>query len=291
MRLERIIFIIGLIGLACVAGCTTGRLRQRTINQGSTLPELQYQQVLDNLARFATNPSALPWHVNLREGTTQITDSLSGGAAVDIGPPVTWFPQLLGSRTAVAQWGVSPVIDATELRLLQIAYRRAHGAPDMPSPEFLDELAHELKDQFASNADLRNESELFYDFQGKASRSSKELDAHLITTNDDTVCGNAEPLRDRSPLARNVCRKVKMIQNDLAMIQSGWFHVGRKRDVPKDACYVGTCGSCYVWVGPEGREQLTEFTLKVLKITSLIKETQTLINPGSVKFSPGDRGG
>ena len=163
MRVARFIFTIG---LACITGCTTGRLRQRTVNQGGTLPELQYQQVLDNLAQFASNPSALPWHVNLREGTTQITDSISGGAAIDLGPPVTWFPQLLGSRTAVAQWGMSPVIDATELRLLRIAYRRAHGAPEMPTPEFLDELAHELKDQFASNADLRNESELFYEFQG-----------------------------------------------------------------------------------------------------------------------------
>ena len=287
----RVAMFIITIGLACVTGCTTGRLRQRTVNQGRTLPELQYQQVLDNLAQFATNPSALPWHVNLREGTTQITDSISGGAAVDIGPPVTWFPQLLGSRTAVAQWGMAPVIDATELRLLRIAYRRALGAPDMPTPEFLDELAHELKDQFASNADLRNESELFYEFQGNASRSPKALDAHIITTNDDAICGDAETTRDRSPLARNVCRKVKMIQNDLAMIQPGWFQVGRKRDVPKDACYVGRCGSSYVWVGPEGRDQLTEFTLTVLKITALIKETQTLINPGSVKFSPGDRGG
>ena len=75
MRLARIILVVG---LACATGCTTGRLRQRTINQGSTLPELQYQQVLDNLAQFATNPSALPWHVNLREGTTQVTDSIRG---------------------------------------------------------------------------------------------------------------------------------------------------------------------------------------------------------------------
>jgi hypothetical protein len=183
------------------------------------------------------------------------------------------------------------VIDATELRLLRIAYRRAHGIPDMPSPEFIDELTHELKNQFASNADLRNESELFYEFQGRHSRNSRELDAHMITTNDDTVCGVSDPLRDGSPLAKNVCRKIGMVQKDLAMIQPGWFHVGRKRDVPKDACYVGNCGNSYVWVGPEGLDQLTEFTLTVLKITSLIKETQTLINPGSVKFSPGDRGG
>ncbi|MHC5541052.1 hypothetical protein ACYOEI_22755, partial [Singulisphaera rosea] len=93
-----------------------GRLRQRTINQASTLPDLQYQQVLDNLAQFTVNPATLPWHVNLKEGTSQITDSLSGGALVDLGPPVSTQPQLFGSRTVVAQWGMEPVIDAAELR-------------------------------------------------------------------------------------------------------------------------------------------------------------------------------
>jgi hypothetical protein len=290
MRPARVVIVI-VIGLACLNGCTVGRLRQRTISQGATLPALQYQQVLDNLALFATHPGSLPWHVNLREGTTQVTDSLSGGAALDLGPPVTWFPQLIGSRTAVAQWGMSPVIDATELRLLRIAYRRAHGAPDMPSPKFLEELAHELKDQFGSNADLRNESELFFEYQSRAHHSSRELDAHVITTNDTTVCSPPNASTDRSPLAVNVCRKIKMIQDDLTEIQPGWFHVGSKHDIPKDACYVGRCGTSFVWVNSDGIDQLTEFTLTVLKISSLIKETETLVSPGSVKFSPGDRGG
>jgi hypothetical protein len=288
MRIVRLFFILG---LAFSTGCTTGRLRQRTINQGSSLPALQYQQVLDNLAQFALQPGSLPWHVSLREGTSQVTDSLSGGAAVDLGPPVTWFPQLLGSRTAVAQWGMSPVIDATELRLLRIAYRRAHGAPDMPSPKFLAELAQELKDQFASNADLRNESELFYEYQSRANRSFRDLNANIITTNDAMVCVAPSSSLDRSPLAATVCQKIEMIQADLAQIGPGWFHVGAKWDVPKDACYVGRCGACVVWVGPDGIDQLTEFTLTVLKLSSLIKETETLISPGSVKFSPGDRGG
>ena len=162
------------IGVLCSSGCMPARLRQRTINQGSTLPELQYQQVLGNLAMFADNPSALPWHVNLREGTTQLTDSLNAGSLVDLGPPAVTQPQVFGSRTAVAQWGMSPVIDPIELQLLRIAYRRAFGAPDMPSPELLEELAHELKDQFASNADLRNESELFYECESRAEREPRE---------------------------------------------------------------------------------------------------------------------
>ena len=161
----------------------------------------------------------------------------------------------------------------------------------MPSPKFVAELAHELKDQFASNADLRNESELFYEYQGRANCSPRELDAHVITTNDVTVCGDPDSSHDRSPLARNVCQKIEMIQDDLASIRPGWFQVGTRRDIPKDACYVGRSGDCYAWVCPDGIDGLTEFTLTVLKISSLIKETETLISPGSVKFSPGDRGG
>ncbi len=241
------------VALACTTGCTTARLRQRTVNQASTLPELQYQQVLDNLALFAVNPSALPWHANLREGTTQVTDSLSGGAAVDIGPPVAWFPQLFGSRTVVAQWGMSPVIDQTELRLLRIAYRRAHGSPEMPGAEFLDDLAHELKGQMPSNEDLRDESEVFFEKQSLSARDARDLDARAVTTNDYAVYSEpVGPHRERSPLARNVCREVDAIGRDLAQIRPGWFHVGRKRDVPKDACYVGRCRDCYVWVCPEG---------------------------------------
>ena len=287
MRLARIALIASLI---CLTGCTSGRLRQRTINQGSTLPDLQYEQVLANLALFAVNPSALPWHVNLREGTTQITDSATAGALVDLGPPAVTQPQIFGSRTAVAQWGMSPVIDPTELRLLRIAYRRAHGIDEMPSPEFLEELSHELKDQLAMNADLRNESDLFYDYISRASKNLREFDEHTITTNDDDFGMDPSPA-ELSPLAKNVRRKVFELERDLVRIRPGWFRVGGKHDVPKHACYVGKCCDTYVWVEADGREALTDFTITVLKLSALIKETQTLITPGSVKFSPGDRGG
>jgi hypothetical protein len=276
------------VALLCSLGRTSARLRHRTVNQASTLPELQYQQVLDNLALLAENPSALPWHVNLKEGTTQITDSASGGVAVDLGPPTDTLPQLFASRTVVAQWGMAPVIDPLELRL---AYRRAHGSPEMPIPEVLDELFHELKNQTPQNTDLRDESELFYEYQLRTHDDYSQLDADVLTTNDAPV-GVVGPPRhpgDRSPLARDVARQVAAVQRALDRIGPGWFHVGRKKDVPRDACYVGHHGDRYAWVCPEGSEALTEFTLTVLKLSTLIKETQTLISPGSVKFSPGDR--
>lgn len=283
---------VSLCLLLVSSGCTVGRLRQRTINQGSTLPELQYQQVLDNLALFAANPASLPWHVNLREGTAQVTDSISGGALVDLGPPASTQPQVFGSRTAVAQWGMAPVVDATELRLLRFAYRRAHGSGEMPDHEFLDELAHEIKNQLASNADIQNESGYFFGAQTRDNPPPETLQARTVTTNDaDFLDGNGRLDGDVSPLARNTRREVEVINRQLARINPGWFHTGGKKDVPRDACFVGRSGNSYVWVCGDGREQLTEFTLTVLKFSSLIKETQTLISPGSVKFSPGDRGG
>lgn len=281
--------IIGVIMASSLSGCTADRLRQRLINQGATLPELQYQQVLDNLALFAVNPDALPWHVNLREGTSQVTDSASLGAAVDLGPPTDTLPQIFGTRTAVAQWGGSPVIDTLELRLLRVAYRRAFGSEEMPSPELMDELAHELKSQIAVNTDLRDESELFFE-ELAAQRGKKSLgdDPEVVTTNDESFAR-----RDglKSPLAREVTRRLAVIERDLSLIESGWFCVGKKCDVPRNACYVGRYHDQWVWVSEEGRASLTEFTLLVMRISTLVKETQTLISPGSVKFSPGDRGG
>ena len=133
----------------------------------------------------------------------------------------------------------------------------------MPAPEFLDELAHELKNQFPANSDQRIESEFFYESEWAKNHDYRQLASHVTTTNDDDVAVKAASLESEvSPLAREVRRKVNMIQRELGRIGPGWFHVGRKKDVPRGACYVGHHGHRYAWVGPEGRDALTEFTLR-----------------------------
>jgi hypothetical protein len=278
--------------MVTATGCTATRLQHRTAHLGATLPELQYQQVLDNLAQFADNPGAMPWHVNIREGTTQVTDSLSGGGAVDLGPPTNWLPQLFGSRTAVAQWGMSPVIDPIELKLLRVAYRRAVGMDEMPDDDTMQDLGHELKAQVASNPDLSNESTLFYEYHAKTSANYPTFESSVVTTNSESVVAPREVLRrDRSPLARDVARQVKIIERELGQVGPGWYGVGRKCDVPRTAAFVGRHGKTWVWVDSRRQDDLTRFTLTVLKLSTLIKEQQTLVSPGQVKFSPGDRGG
>jgi hypothetical protein len=49
----------------------------------------------------------------------------------------------------------------------------------------------------------------------------------------------------------------------------GWFQVGRKRDVPKDASFVGRHGDRYAWVTACGVPGLARFTDTVLAAIKL----------------------
>ena len=44
--------------------------------------------------------------------------------------------------------------------------------------------------------------------------------------------------------------------------------MGGKRDVPKDACYVGHHCGTYVWVTPPGRNDLAVFTMAALDLAT-----------------------
>jgi hypothetical protein len=86
--------------------------------------------------------------------------------------------------------------------------------------------------------------------------------------------------------AREIRRQVRQVENDLLEIDSGWYHVGRKRDIPKNACFVGHCNDRYAWVSADGLAQLSEFTLKVIGFTDLIKEGTVVTMPGGPRFTP-----
>ncbi len=112
-----------------IAGCTHLALERRTVSQASTLSDLQYQQVLDNLAMFAYNPDALPWHLKLKDGLVQVTDQASGGIGAALSLPFSanssLSPSVGAQHAVVAQWGGEPTTDPEELALLAAAYRKA----------------------------------------------------------------------------------------------------------------------------------------------------------------------
>lgn len=135
-------------------GCTNTQLRHNTVIQASTLTDLQHQQVLNNLAAFACNPDAIPFHVTVHDGTAQITDNGSLASQVLSGASLTLGAQ----RTAVDQWSMTPVTDDITIRLLRVAYRRAlYMAGDLytDDDDLANDLAHELKKQSVAVDDLR----------------------------------------------------------------------------------------------------------------------------------------
>jgi hypothetical protein len=309
-----------------LAGCTEVKLRRSTVQQASTLTELQYQQVLDNLAMFCGNPNAVPWHITIKNGTAQIADTGSAGALLDIGSQVITHPSLLGSRSVVEQWSTEPVTDGTTLRLLQLAYQGAISEPHLLSVDDANSLAHQLSAQQPTTSDMSIDRDTIQYMLRLYAEPAKQVDNnqspgidtnaertipaqewikkvsdHLVALDNeftetlDKEILVADPAnvpyfcamkRLSSGLAKEVIRQVNDVQSTLVSIESGWFCVGRACDVPKNACHVGCYGDCCVWVFPNESYQLAQFTLHILELASAVSSSQVLAIPSGIQFSP-----
>lgn len=71
--------------------------------------------------------------------------------------------------------------------------------------------------------------------------------------------------------AKECCELIQAfnLKEEIAKIPQGWFDVGCRRDVPKDACYVGNYCDTYVWVNGCGLEGLTRLSLIMLDIATV----------------------
>ncbi len=113
--------IIVLSLMLAVSGCTHAQLRRNTVNQMSTVHDLQQQQMLDNLAMFVQNRAAYPYFSVVTQGTSTLTDTGSlaatnswsrvGGSFVfnSLGINPT------DSRAAAEAWTINPINDSVKL--------------------------------------------------------------------------------------------------------------------------------------------------------------------------------
>jgi hypothetical protein len=299
--MKRTFCALNLLVLLAAVGCTDTQLRKSTLDQASTLADIQYQMILRNLASFTANPSAIPWHTSIVTGTAQVADSANAHSNfIPQFSPLRgnrwfeWGTGATGSRTIVEQWSTNPIVHTDALKVIQMAYRRALGFDEMPDKKLLDDVAHDLKQQIASNDDLKIETALFYQSRfAKSEQSYASLRRETRSTVGDQEIMSAavEPDPDidrKSPLAREVAREVNDIVDDLQTIPTGWFGVGNGRDVPKDACFVAHEGKVYIWVMREHRDDLSKFTMAVLSIATAIQEpAPQSAQAGGLNFSPG----
>lgn len=114
-----------LLPILTFTGCTHTQLQCNTIDQTRTTSDIYQQQVLDNLAMFVKNSSAVPQFSLLGDGSNDVSDSVNANA-----DPLNAFRtalQLGGSRGMDQGWVVTPISDPHKLELMQCAYRRALG--------------------------------------------------------------------------------------------------------------------------------------------------------------------
>jgi hypothetical protein len=210
--------LIGL--LSTLSGCTHVALQNDTVRTTNTLADLQYQQVLDNLARFHENPDTIPSFAVATAGTVSILDTAGTGVSPTYSPTLNFGQQGGGAlpilsllfpfsaqRAVTENWSLTPITDADNLRRLRCAYRLLVMGEATPNYAY---CRKQMKEFFA---------------------------------------GEEAAVVDYFP-------------------PRGWYCVGNKKDVPKDACYVGSHGCTYVWVTPEGKNDLALFTMGALDLAT-----------------------
>jgi hypothetical protein len=248
--------LLTLVLIAC-GGCTHRQLSRSIIHQASTIVTVEYQMVLDNLAMYTASPELLPWHVRISDGTVQVNDE---GGLSELG--VQWgstpgFTQALRAvRSVTEQWGAHPVTDPLVVKTLQDAYRQAVGLPPLPDPGLLAQSSTSVPTAGSAAGPATGDETAAI----ASDETREELPPAGAAASEKVAAGavGSELPYDGAPLA---------LLRDKIDVPVGWFRVGRKCDVPKEACFVGHYCDHYVWVMPEHVEDLSHFTLIVLGIT------------------------
>jgi len=260
---------------ALFSGCVHRQLERNTALAATTVGNIQYRMVLDNIAMMSCDPANLPSHVRLADGTVQISNQAS------IGEP-GGFTFLSGSNFGIErlgpaastkvseQWGTDAVEDPIQVFALQSIYRKAFGLQSLEEPNFITAGKKARNRKASSNSGSGDDRE-----ENKGSEQSDGND------NDSTNGGSSTPEELPSPSQdRTAARSGRGRSSDQERVSAdldasdfdipvGWFAIGCKKDVPKNACYVGQFRDRYAWVMPGDVHNLAKFTLAVLTITKL----------------------
>lgn len=273
-RRHRSVYLIVVIALG--VGCTHHQLTKHTALTATTVNSIQYQMVLDNIAMFSCQPESMPGHVRLADGTVQISNQTGIGESGGF----TWLPgngfgiEQLGpaaSTKVSEQWGTDAVEDPIQVYELQTIYRKAFALPPLDEPNFIvaakltrasgQQKDSESSDEASNEKSSATSSEKSSRMSSRSSSSESISSLHLIS---NTRSNSSEEFGSQSQ--DDALKNLSAADFD---IPTGWFMIGRKQDVPKNACYVGRYCDRYAWVTTDGVGCLAKFTLAVLTITKI----------------------
>jgi hypothetical protein len=280
---------IAVLLLAC--GCQATKTQEKVNELMDTVPNLYYQQVLDNLAMVYAKPGGLPFFGLPAQGTDTNTHQLqmSYNPSLDYVSALGHF--LIDKHSATVQgqfqnaqaFQLQPVFDPYKLALLQTAFRWAAGDGTLTAYE---------KQTLTTFYYLRTDKlPLYYNFYYAITHNC------LNTAKPDPNITKPNPCIDVPPCPPDASNQPSVVADEtstpklttdecsetpscpckrlpdpklLSVQKADWFFVTScEKNVPKHACYVGHCCDVWVWVPPEGRKGFTDFTLAILDIASV----------------------
>jgi hypothetical protein len=223
-------FVLAVLCLVFAGGCAACQLRRNTVNQARTITDIHQQQVLNNLAMFVYNPDSLPCFAYPTQGTNQVVNITSGG-----------YTQGFGAVTA------GPKAGQFLLNSLGISLNGSHQSNEaftmvpINDPRKLELMRCAYQTAVANCG------------RGSPSSSCPDCKARLNIFYTGEVDGE-------------IPDSAKGAVTSECLTSECWFHVGCKKCVPKDCgcIYVGHYCGVYVWVLPQGRDELAKLTLAIL---------------------------
>ncbi len=219
--------------LFAASGCTSIQLQKNSVMQAEAVGDFERQQVLNNLAMFVYSNSSMPYFSYPNQSGSTVTDQASAGATPTWGRPIT---------AANAKHVGDFLFSALGLSFNgQRSQQEGFTITPVNDPRKL-ELMRCAYQQAVADCGC-----------GEMSKKCPDCKTRLNTFYTGEAEGNIA--ESASGSVTSECLK-----------GSCWFHHGCKHDVPKHCCclYVGEYCGVYVWVQPDGREQLTRLTLAIL---------------------------
>jgi hypothetical protein len=212
-------------------GCTDSQLRKNVVRQSLSVTEIAEQQVLDNLAMFVCSPNSLPSFAFPNQAGLFVTDTGNFGLTP------TW------QRFAQSSSPLNGLFLFNSLGLSLTGQRQAQDAftlTPINDPRKLELMRCAYQRAVASC--------------GIGTVSQKCPDCQPIFNKFYTGDPNGDILDHAHGTTTSECLKDRPC----------WFQYGSKKCVPKKCARVGHYCDVYVWVGPEGEDDLTKLTLMIL---------------------------
>jgi hypothetical protein len=225
-----------------VSGCTATQLRKDTVQQAVAVHDVVQQQVMDNLAMFVYDYNSMPYFSCPSQGGAQVVDQATAGGSVGWGRANNYF----GTQTVGAAG-----FPLTVPLLLNAVGLSGSGQRSQQESFIVTPVNDPRKLEL-----MRCAYQLAVRSCGRGAVSATCPDCQTRFK----VFYTGDPNGDIRQGANGI------VTSESLNSTCCWFHIGCKKCLPKHCpCIaVGEYCGCYVWVLPEGQDELTKLTLAIL---------------------------